>query len=45
MVGIVENVAPLCVINEIPGIAKCFLSEDKENGGVRIYLLLFVLTI
>lgn len=31
MVGLVEAVAPTCVVREIPGITKCFLNEDKEN--------------
>jgi DNA-directed RNA polymerase I subunit RPA1 len=32
MVSIVERVAPQCVIREVPGIAKCFLSENRETG-------------
>ena len=32
MIGMVETVAPSCVISEIPGITKCFLMEDKDTN-------------
>ncbi len=39
MVSHVEKVAPNCVIYEVPGIAKCFMSENKETGEVCVPLL------
>eukprot|EP00158_Paraphelidium_tribonemae_P008573 Partr_v1_DN28614_c1_g2_i3_m50565 putative dna-directed RNA polymerase len=36
MVTHIETLAPQCVIFEVPGISKCFLSENKETGELAI---------
>jgi DNA-directed RNA polymerase I subunit RPA1 len=36
MVDIVESVAPSCIISEIPGISKCFVTKDEKDHLVMI---------
>lgn len=40
MIGLVEKVAPTSIVSEIPGISKCFVTDDHmEDGSKQLFMV------